>query len=173
MYRRTTKTLKIVQHNVLKWTYSRSLELANYYRMENPDIILLNATGIEDEKRIKIFGYNTIQRNYAGEQHAGVAILVKKNIEFKTYDHYRDDILAVSIETPRGPVLIATLYSPPRRAYLPLGEVRSILQRNIPAFLIGDLNATHQSFGYTNGNFKGKEIVNLINRMCRTFGSRV
>lgn len=41
------ETLKIMQHNVRSWTYHRKYELANYYREEDPDTILINSHGIK------------------------------------------------------------------------------------------------------------------------------
>ena len=47
--------LKIIQHNVLTWTKERSIELANPYNRNNPDIILLNAVSVRQNKPVKIF----------------------------------------------------------------------------------------------------------------------
>ena len=38
--------LKIIQHNAMCWIRDRSIELCNYYRQEDPDIILLNSTSV-------------------------------------------------------------------------------------------------------------------------------
>ena len=75
------RTLKIIQQNVIKWTSSRKNELSNYYTKEDDDIILINATGLRDNERIKIHQYNVYQRNISGEAHAGIAIAIKKNIQ--------------------------------------------------------------------------------------------
>ena len=71
--------LKIIQHNVLCWTKERSIELSNYYRQENPDVILLNSTSIINNNKIKIYNYNIIQKNILNQRSAGVAIAIKKN----------------------------------------------------------------------------------------------
>ena len=68
----TLNKIKIIQHNVLKWTYARRCELSNYYIKENADIVLLNSTGTADTERIKLFNYNIYQRNISGEGSAGV-----------------------------------------------------------------------------------------------------
>ena len=54
----TVKHLKIMQHNVLTWTVERCKKLGNHFNRENPDIILLNETGVRGQNRIKIFNYN-------------------------------------------------------------------------------------------------------------------
>ena len=70
--------VRIVQHNVRKWTKTRANELTNLYRSYNPDIIFLNETGKKDTDKIKLYMYNVYQRNSSREEHAGVAIAVKK-----------------------------------------------------------------------------------------------
>ena len=67
--RNNLSTIKIIQQNVLKWTFNRRNELTNYYMKMDPDVILLNATGLRDSERIKIFNYNVYQRNV--EVHQG------------------------------------------------------------------------------------------------------
>ena len=76
--------MKIIQHNVQAWTFNRRNELSNYYMKEDPDIILLNSTCQTDQNRIKIFGYNVHQRNKWNENHAGVAIAIKKKYKLQT-----------------------------------------------------------------------------------------
>ena len=70
--------IKIVQHNVKCWTRDRSIELCNYYRQENPDIILLNSTSILNNNNIKMYNYSVIKRNILNEHSAGIAIATRK-----------------------------------------------------------------------------------------------
>ena len=115
--------LKIVQHNVMCWTKNRSIELCNYYRQENPDIILLNSTSALNNNIIKIYNYNVIQRNILNEHSAGIAIAIRKNIRYKTLDDFQDDILGIELNTNKGLLIVLTNYSPPRRNYIPIGEI--------------------------------------------------
>ena len=62
-------------------------------------------------------------KNFQNEQYAGVAIAVHKDIRYQILDDFIDDILGIRILTLRGPIDILTHYSPPRRNYLPLGEL--------------------------------------------------
>ena len=83
---------------------------------ENPEVILLNSVGkITEEKPIKIFGYNIHSRNYADEEHAGIAVAVRRDIKYQLMDDYMGDALPIKIETTQGPVIILTTYVPPRR----------------------------------------------------------
>ena len=91
--------IKVIQHNVLKWTYVRGNELSNYFQKENADVILMNSTGIPDQTRIKFLNYNIYQRNVLSEAKAGIAIAVKKNIRHQLIDDFQGDMLAVKMET--------------------------------------------------------------------------
>ena len=141
--------LKIVQHNVLHWTAERSIELANYYRQENPDIILLNSTCIIDNNIIKIYKYNIIQKNALNEGCAGIAVAIRKNIKYKIMDDFVD-IFGIELMTTKGPIVILTNYSPPRRDNFPIGEIENILQKNLPVYFAGDVNAHIPALGYNN-----------------------
>ena len=90
--------------------------------------------------------------------------MVRKNIRYQIFDDFIDDILGIHILTTRGPIDIFTHYSPPRRQYLPMGELNRKFQSNEAVYLLGDLNAHHPMFGYNNTDVKGREIKNLIDR---------
>ena len=57
-----------------------------------------------------------------------------------------------------------TNYSPPRRNVIPIEEIVNILQRNIPVFFAGDINAHIPALGYARYNNNGRIIKNLIER---------
>ena len=154
--------ITIIQHNVLKWTSLRANELTNIYNQSNPDVILLNATGTKQNENIKIFQYNVHQKNYLNENNAGIAIAIRKNIRYKLHDNTTDDVLAVEIETIRGPVVICTLYIPPRRGILPTEDILRFSRKNIPVYIAGDLNARHRNLGHNNNNEVGSALDILI-----------
>ena len=103
-------------------------------------------------------------KNFQNEQYAGVPIAVCTDIRYQILDGLIDYILGIRISTLRGPINILTHYSPPRRNYLPIGELNRKLQSNEAVYLMGDLNAHHPIFGYRYTDLKGQEINNLINR---------
>ena len=154
--------IKIIQHNIIKWTTPRRNELYNYYIKEDPDVIMLNSTGMTSIERIKMYTYNVYQRNNENEQHAGIAIAVKHNIKHKIYDDFEGDTLAIELETNRGPILLATTYWPPRRNEVPIQDITNIMRKQIPVYLIGDCNAKHPFVGHSYSNLKGRLINNLI-----------
>ena len=73
-------TIKVIQQNVLKWTFARWNELSNIYMRHNPEVILLNNTGVKENNIIKIFQYNVYQWNVRNEDYAGVAIAVRRDV---------------------------------------------------------------------------------------------
>ena len=154
--------IKVVQHDVQHWFRARSIELGNYYRRENPDMILLNSTGVTNQERIRIYNYNVTCRNFLNEMHAGVAVAVRKDLQCRIIDDIDDDILGVQIETTKGPIMLLTHYSPPRRHYIPTAAFENKLQKNMPVYFAGDLNAHLPAMGYNAYNQNGREIQRLI-----------
>lgn len=161
--------IKIVQQNVIAWSFNRRNELCNYFQKISPDIILLNSIGITD-KNIKIFGYNVHQKNKYNEAHAGIAIAIRQSMPYKIIDNFTEDFLGIKVSTRRGDIIIATTYLPPRRMHLfPTEDIMKILRQPLPAYLFGDLNASHQVMGHGHNNASGILIQGLITRDLATF----
>ena len=168
MERNQVTTLKIVQENVLKWTYQRKNELSNLYMRINPGVILLNSTGMKEPERIKIFNYNIYQRNIYNEDSAGIAIGVRKGLRHQIVDDFSEDYLAVRIETTKGQVIIGTTYRPPRRD-LPIEDMMKLLRKNVPVYILADLNARHRFLGHGDNNDAGRLLNNMINQNLAVF----
>ena len=100
----------------------------------DPDVILLNETGMTDKERIKILSYNIHQKNKESEDHAGVAIGIRRRISYQLLDDFQDDTLTIRLETRKGPVIVATCHSPSRRAHFPTEDI-SRLMRKIYQFI--------------------------------------
>lgn len=158
----TQHNLKIVQHNILAWTFNRRNELYNIYRTIDPDIILINAHGKKNEETIKLFNYNVYQRNTRNENNAGVAIAIKRNIDHQIIDDMEEDFLALKIMTSLGPLIIATGYLPPRHPIIPINNFLRLFRNQHPVLLAGDLNARHQALDHGNNNTTGDLIYHFI-----------
>ena len=161
--------LKVIQHNVLKWTAPRATELYNIYRQLDPDIILLNSTGRKQNEKIKIFGYKVYQRNYLNEEHAGIAIAIKNNIQHKINDNNDGDVMGVEVETNLGNIMIITAYAPPRHNMQEFQSLTNLMRKTIPVYCFADLNANHPTFGYDRPNPMGRGLANLVNRNIITY----
>ena len=164
------QTLTILQHNVQTWNTKRHT-LANIYNSIDPDILLLNETSVKNTDHLKIFNYNVFKTNKRNEQFAGAAIAIKKNITAQIEDDYYQDFISATIQTEHGPITVATGYIPPRQTYINSIDLNKIFNRRHPAYLVGDLNAYHRTFGYSNNNLRGKQVVTLINaNKCKHIG---
>ena len=78
-------SLVIVHHNTLHWR-TNYLSLANTYRKIDPDVILINSHGNQNDNKIRIFNYNIIQCNSTGERSDGSAICIRRSIPYKIID---------------------------------------------------------------------------------------
>lgn len=110
------------------------------YRELDPDIILLNSTGLKQTEIARIPGYNTIQRNLSGEAMDGTVIAVKQSIDFKELQT-TSRMQAIEIKYRHISITIATAYLPPRHPLLPVGEIIKLANRTGPFILAGDFNA--------------------------------
>ena len=86
------------------------------------------------------------------QEYSGVAILIKKDIQHSLITRTFDgDTLAIQVETSLGPIILGTNYSPPGRGYVPTRDIMWFSRHRLPAYLLADLNAHHESFeSYTN-----------------------
>ena len=153
--------LTIFQVNICSWKNNNYI-LKCSLPQTNPDIILLNEISITEHCKINIRGYRGIHK--CTEQKSGVAIFVKYNLQAKFIEFNSEDILAVKITTNLGQLLVATVYTPPRRDYIPTIQINKILDFKLPTVIIGDFNANHMMFdNSTHSNNKGKQLFTLIN----------
>ena len=64
--------------------------------------------------------------------------------------------------TTKGPIIILTNYSPPCRNNIPIGEIENILQKNLPVYFAGDVNAHILALDYNDYNNNGRIIKRLL-----------
>ena len=152
----------------------REIELSSYYNIINPDNILLISVSQRNDPKIKIFNYNIHIKNYLKEQHAGVAVGVRKEVRYKILDDFTADILGIQIETTKGPITVFTIYSPPLCNYLLMGKLKRAVQKTIPVYFIGDMNAHHPTLGYRYTDNNGKNNTRPDRQeYSQTSGSRL
>ena len=154
--------LKIIQHNANGWMPHR-IQLSNSYRTIDPDIILINDTGLADRDRIKLFNYNVYQQNKTGERSDGCAIAVKKGIAHRHIDrNFDEEMLAIVVESDGGDILVSTGYFAPRHHVFPLEDWRALANYNLPTLIAGDFNARHHIFNNRDQNGAGLVADYLI-----------
>ena len=154
--------LKIIQHNVNSWKTNK-INLINIYNQENPDVILINGHGINEDENLKIYNYIVYHSNKRNERFNGTAIAVKQSINHRINDNYHSDLLSVQIITNLGTVEIATNYIPPRVGYLNYADFHKLLSQNHPVYFLGDLNARNRFLGHNNTNRVGQQLETLVN----------
>ena len=155
--------LRVIQHNVLHWP-THKYDLFNTYRQFDPDLILINTHGMSDDTRLKIPGFQVYQVNSSGEASDGMAIAIRSRLNHRIQDHFLSDTLAIDMETPDGPMTIATTYLPPRRQYIPHPDFMRLLRRRTPVVITGDLNARHSTLGYSTTNQVGRDLIDYFRR---------
>ena len=153
--------LTVIQHNVRNWN-TQNYNLCNSYANIDPDIILINSHGCNSNQTIKIFNFHVYQRNQSEQLNDGVAIAVKKGLKHRIINNFNNEIMAVQITTTMGEVILSTAYLPPRRDFLPYEEILQLMNRHLPVYLLGDLNARHIGLGHSNNNQVGKDLMSLI-----------
>ena len=148
--------------NFQRLKYTLSLEVHNH----QPDIILLNETGIVEINQLKLRGYNSMGNNNTNFH--GVAIFVKTDFKFEQIVLKDNGILAIKVQTTMGEIIFSTAYSPPRENSLPIVSLNRIFSHNLPTLLIADLNAHHaivDNLGKRKyPDPKGKQLFNLMSR---------
>lgn len=157
------ETIKILQHNVLHWS-TRKFNLTNTYADINPDIILINSHGVNENDNIKMQGYHCYNRNIFNDNNDGIAILVKNNIKYRIKDDFITNFLEIIIETSLGKVSFATTYLPPRRPYLPFPDMHRLISNNHPTYILADMNAQHTVLNDRRCNQVGNHLERLINQ---------
>ena len=75
------------------------------------------------------------------EDHAGIAIAVRRDVQHRLLDDFEEDVLAVKLETGKGSVIISTTYRPFRQEFLPIEDLLKLGRMRDPVYLVADLNA--------------------------------
>lgn len=146
---------------MLHWR-DRRRGLLNTYTAIDPDIILINSHGLPDNETLHIPQYRVHRKNSSNTHTDGTAIAVKHNTPHRIIDTFISDTLAVEIDTTTGKIIIATLYQPPARPYIPTPDFIQLFRRNTPVYMLADLNANHPAFGYKRKNVAGTQLYNLM-----------
>ena len=151
--------------NVQHWTEDKNIALITHLKNTDPDVILITSTSkLAEHNPIRIQNYHTFATNKNNERHAGSAVAIKYGIKFEVLNKFQTDFIGIKIQTTHGPVIITTVYSPPRHNTISQQDLNYVARNHLPAILIADLNARHPIFGYKKGtnNTKGNQMNNHI-----------
>ena len=159
--------------NVQHWTDLKNPALIAHLTEINPDVILFTShSRLNEDVKIRIPNYNTFTTNKLNERHAGSGVAIRYGIKFDLLNLFIHDTIGVKIETKHGPINIMTSYAPPRQRFLPNHDLEFMIRHQLPTILVGDLNARHQTFGYTSGpNQKGRALhQHIVNNRLKYLG---
>ena len=157
-----TNTLTILQHNVLHWPTNESSCRAAYHERD-PDVILLNSTGVLDGDLITIPGYDVRQSNASGCSASGSAVAVRCSLNYRWKPVTSDGLMKVVVELEHERVVIATQYIPPRAHNVVLiRTIRQLANECLPTYLLADINAHHNILHHTSNDARGRIIKTAI-----------
>jgi hypothetical protein len=133
-------------------------------RFNKFDILSINETNLKPQQLFSFPGYNIFRNDRPDKQGGGVLLAIRDNI--KCYELFNKTIednetIAVQIETPKGQLLIASIYIPPNvKLHHELFE--HIYNLNNNCLILGDLNAALHSMGSKKTNAKGLQLQQLL-----------
>ena len=152
--------LQINIRNFKKNKYLLSMEIADI----QPDVILINESGVTQTHQLKLRGYKGIGLNT--DKYYGIAIFIKIELKIEYVYFQLQDMLAIKLFTSMGPILIGTAYSPPKDASIPTISLNHLFSFKIPILFIGDLNGhslvLNNCSSHRNSDNKGKQIEKIM-----------
>lgn len=159
--------MKIIKINLTS-IRNKKPQLSQYLKENNIDIAILAETFLKPEQVFHIHNYNILRKDRITSTYGGVAILMRKSINFKPLSinatNANIEIVACEFNSNIGNIVIISIYIPPSTSFNSR-DLNNIIQQ-IPAnsnfMLCGDFNAHHPMWGDTNMDSKGTYVVNFI-----------
>jgi ribonuclease HI len=154
-----------LRSRLLQWNcrsiISKKSDLLFLIKKYDPFVISLSETWLKTESCFKISGYSCLREDRS-DGHGGVAILVKNSFHFTYHpisSHSNDySIIAAIVNN----ICIVSVYIPHPTLAL-LRELRNILiSLPKPYIIVGDFNCHHQTWGCSNSNELGDEILDIV-----------
>lgn len=157
-------TFNIVVWNAYGLT-KHLLELRNFVKTNNADIILISETHFISKSLFSIRNYTMYHTiNPDGTAHGGTAILIKNNIKHYEASKFQKDYLqatSIKIVDSLGEITVIVIYCPPKHTVKKEFEEFFLLlgKRFIAA---GDYNAKHTQWGSRLITIKGRELYKAV-----------
>lgn len=143
---------------------SKKSDLIHIINKYHPTIVCLQETWLKPESIFKIQGYSCIREDRS-DGYGGVAILVKHPFPFSHVNISSHDknfsIIAIIVNN----ICFVSIYIP-HPSFQILKEVKNILESlPKPILVLGDFNAQHQSWGSSNNNNYGHEVLDIVDSL--------
>ena len=111
-----------------------------------------------------LVNYNIHKKNIENSQHNGVAIAIRRDLQYKLEDDFDTYLITASFETKLGKITIAQHSSLPDTSSSNTANTTDYSEKKHPVYFLGDLNARHRCIGNNDNNHRGIMISKLINR---------
>ena len=92
----------------------------------------------------------------------GAAIAIKRNINHRIINNLSNNTVACKIQTGIGPLLIATMYIPPKRPIISRADFDILKTHNCPIYVLGDFYGNHRQLGNRKTNDLGEKLAELM-----------
>ncbi|CAF3691628.1 unnamed protein product [Rotaria sp. Silwood1] len=129
------------------------------------DIISINETNLHEKTQFQLPGFNVFRFDRSVKKGGGVLLAIRKEMQcYEILSQNIDDneCVAVQISTKSGPLLICSLYIPPR-IKISSRLFDQLLNINANCLIMGDLNAASTILGSRKTNNKGIQLQELLN----------
>ena len=137
------------------------------------DIASINKTFLKPEHKIIIPGYKIIRKDRSSGTGGGVALIVKDNISFDSFELNINnnkgnvEYITIKINTKNlKELIICSYYSPKGIVYEQLFEKLENISNNL--LIMGDFNAKHVNLGSEETNHYGNKLIDILN-YCNLF----
>lgn len=144
---------------------AKKLETIEFLQTNQIDIAILTETHLKPSVNFSLPEHSLYRLDRAGgQQGGGVAIAIRKGLEFKTLPDYHLSIteaVGIELQTPEGPVEIIAAYCPTQckttdgSTVRLKNDIQKLTRRQGKFILAGDLNARHSLWGNPRNNRNG------------------
>ena len=131
-------------------------------------IASINETFLRPKHKITIPGYKIIRKDCSTGQGGGVALIVKDNILFDTFELNINnnkgnvEYVTIKINTKSlNELIICSYYSPKGIVYEQLFE--KLVNKSNNLLIMGDFNAKHVNLGSEETNHYGTKLIDILN----------
>ena len=135
-----------------------------YARFSEMDIISINETNLHDKLQFNFPGFNIFRYDRLHREGGGVLLAVRTELqchELLCQEFECNECVAIQLETKGGPILICSLYVPPK-ARISSRLFDRLVTINSNCLIMGDLNAASVALGSQKTNSKGRQLQTLL-----------
>lgn len=148
---------------------NKRYEIETLLRQHNVDILLLTETFLKEKHVWHVPGYDVLRQDAPENQHGGgIAIVVKKNIQYKErYIPCTNSFpcsMGVRVVLKCGNTVdVVSVYVPNSVTNIQQRDMAQLLRLNDRVILAGDFNAQNQFWNCKSNNSRGKSLLDCVN----------